>query len=146
MSEQPTHLEPHVASPDEIQRLLASAAQSLADAARAENAPVTRYDAACRAVMQCALAALFANGYRPSPGMREDLMAMAQALQLTLGLPARGWIILDAILRKRRPGDYAGTEIGAGLADEFALQTTTLLSRLRIWLATSHPQLLKPPV
>jgi hypothetical protein len=139
-----SHLQPHVASPDEIQRLLAAAALSLADAARAENSPVTRYDCAYRAVMQCALAALLATGYRPSPEMLPDLPAMAQSLQLTLGLPARGWIILDAILGKRRPGDYLGVEIGAGLADEFVVQTAALLSRLRNWLATNHPQLLQP--
>jgi len=139
-----THLEPHVASPDEVQRLLASAALSLADAARVENEPVTRYDCAYRVVMQCALAALLATGYRPSPEMLADLGAMAQSLQLTLGLPARGWIILDAILSKRRPGDYRGAEVGAGLADEFVVQTTALLSRLRIWLAMKFPQLLEP--
>jgi hypothetical protein len=139
-----THLEPHVASPDEVQRLLAAAALSLADAARVENALVTRYDCAHRSVMQCALAALLATGYRPSPEMREDPLAMAQSLQLTLGLPARGWIILEAILSKRRPGDFLGVDVGPGLADEFALQATALLARLRTWLAANRPQLLGP--
>lgn len=139
-----SHLEPHAASPDEVQGLLVAAALSLADAARSENSTLTRYDCAYRAVMQCALAALLATGYRPSAAMLADYSAMAQSLQLTLGLPARGWIILDAILSKRRPGDYVGVDVGVGLADEFVVQTTALLSRLRGWLSMNRPELVEP--
>src|ERR1700676_4363550 len=59
-------LKPHKAAPEEISRLLTSAAASLADAKRKENSLNSRLDLAYKAIMQSALAALMANGYRPS--------------------------------------------------------------------------------
>jgi len=59
-------LKPHSASASEIARLLDSAAGALADAKRKELHAISRFDLAYKSLMQSALAALMANGYRPS--------------------------------------------------------------------------------
>jgi len=58
-------LHPHKATATEIRRLLASAEAALADARRSQNSAATRFYLAYKTIMQCALAALMANGFRP---------------------------------------------------------------------------------
>ena len=58
-------LKPHPPDAGEVQRLLTAAARNLSDARVATISPETRFDAAYKAVMQAALAALMAHGYRP---------------------------------------------------------------------------------
>jgi hypothetical protein len=59
-------LKPHSASREEIARLLQSAADALTDAKRKDLHAISRFDLAYKSAMQSALAALMANGYRPS--------------------------------------------------------------------------------
>ena len=59
-------LKPHAPTPAEVQRLLAAAERNLADSRADSVSDETRFDAAYKAVMQCALAAMLAGGYRPS--------------------------------------------------------------------------------
>jgi len=59
-------LKPHAPTPQEIQRLLAAAERNLADAGAAAISDETRFDAAYKAVMQLAMVAMMANGYRPA--------------------------------------------------------------------------------
>jgi hypothetical protein len=49
-----------------VQRLLAAIDRNLADTAVEGLSDETRFDAAYKAVMQCALVAMLAAGYRPS--------------------------------------------------------------------------------
>ena len=49
----------------EIQRLLQAARRNIADSRVLAISPETRFDAAYKAMMQVALAALMANGFRP---------------------------------------------------------------------------------
>jgi len=57
-------LQPFEAPPDGVQRLLASAGRNLNDARLAELSADNRFDAAYKAIMQCAMIGLLANGYR----------------------------------------------------------------------------------
>lgn len=59
-------LKAHKAARGEIERLLVSAETSLRDAKIGGVSAATRLDAAYKAIMQAALTALYANGYRPS--------------------------------------------------------------------------------
>jgi hypothetical protein len=59
-------LKPHKASRMEVARLISSAETSLRDAQRADLGNGSRLDLAYKAIMQAALAALYANGFRPS--------------------------------------------------------------------------------
>ena len=55
-------LKAHKPARGEIERLLVSAETSLRDAKIGAVSPATRLDAAYKAIMQAALAALYANG------------------------------------------------------------------------------------
>ena len=63
-------LKAHTVTALEIRQLLAAVERNLADAAVAQVSDETRFDAAYKAVMQCALAAMLAAGYRPPPASR----------------------------------------------------------------------------
>jgi hypothetical protein len=59
-------LKEHVATPAEVQRLLAAVDRNLADAAIAGLSDETRFDTAYKAVMQCSLIAVLVAGFRPA--------------------------------------------------------------------------------
>ena len=63
-------LKGHQPDAAEIQRLLTAAQRNLADAQVTSISPETRFDAAYKAIMQAALAALMAQGYRPDTKSR----------------------------------------------------------------------------
>lgn len=59
-------LKPHKATAEEVARLLAAVRRNLADAEVKGISNETRFDCGYKAVMQCALIAMMASGYRPS--------------------------------------------------------------------------------
>jgi hypothetical protein len=59
-------LKVHSPTAAEVQRLLVAIDRNLHDASIAAISDETRFDAAYKAVMQCALVAMLAAGYRPS--------------------------------------------------------------------------------
>jgi hypothetical protein len=59
-------LKAHVADEGEIARVLQSAERALKDASVAALSADSRLELAYRALMQAALAAMLANGYRPT--------------------------------------------------------------------------------
>lgn len=79
-------LKAHAADEREIQRLLDSAELALKDAAVAVLSGDSRLNLAYRAMMQAALAAILANGYRPSTGEPGHHQLLLQALPKTIGL------------------------------------------------------------
>jgi hypothetical protein len=73
-------LHPHEARADEIGRLLSAAERNLKDAGRRENSAETRFDCAYKAIMQCAMIALMAAGYRTAsnaPGHHQTVIQSA---------------------------------------------------------------------
>src|SRR5947207_13172448 len=78
-------LKPHSATAKELARPLESAACSLADAQRRDLQAISRFDLAYKSVMQSALAALMANGYRPSTSERGHQQTTIQTLPKTIG-------------------------------------------------------------
>ncbi len=95
-------------TPAEIQRLLAAAERNLADSRVTAVSDENRFDAAYKAIMQCALAAMMAGGYRPSTSEPGHHQTLIQSLPLTLGVPNATWVVLDALRRKRNTADYSG--------------------------------------
>ncbi len=104
-------LKPHDATADEVQRLLGAVRRNLADAAFSGISTETRFDCAYKAIMQCALVAMLASGYRPSTNAPGHHQTMIQWLPLTLGISNDTWIVLDALRKKRNLNDYTGTPI-----------------------------------
>jgi hypothetical protein len=79
-------LNPHVSNAAEVGRLLAAARRNVADSAVAGISDETRFDAAYKAIMQCAVVGLYAHGYRPSTTTPGHHQTVIQCLELTMGV------------------------------------------------------------
>ena len=135
-------LKPHRATAAEIRRLLASAEAALADAKRSENSAGTRFDMGYKAIMQCALAALMANGFRPSTSESGHQQTTIQTLPKTIGLEADKMRVLDSLRRARNLSDYEGEPVEDAKVRECVDRAGALLKDVRAWLKTNHPELL----
>jgi hypothetical protein len=138
-------LKPHTPNAMETLRLLASAERNLKDARVAGISDETRFDAGYKAIMQCALVALMASGYRPATSMPGHHQTMIQSLSLTLGVSNDVWLVLDALRKKRNVNDYSGDLIDPASMRECIVRAATLLAATRQWLKEHHPQLLEQP-
>ena len=136
-------LKDHAPTAAEVLRLLAAVDRNLADAAVSEVSDETRFDAAYKAVMQCALAAMMAGGYRPSTSEPGHHVTLIQSLPLTLGVDNATWVVLDALRRKRNANDYTGDVVTPDMVTECVAQAAHLQTLLRQHLKTHHPELLK---
>lgn len=134
-------LKEHPPSAAEIQQLLAAAQRNLGDAHVREITPETRFDAAYKAIMQAALAALMAHGYRPDTNRPGHHMTVVQALALTIGLSAARVTVLDTLRRKRNIADYTGEDIDDGSAENCAAEAERLLEDVQVWLRANRPNL-----
>ena len=124
-------LQKHDASPNSILKLLASAERNLNDA-RAQNISVeNRFDAAYKAILQCAMAAMWANGYRTPTSVPGHHMTAIQALPLTIGVDKESVIVLDALRKQRNLSDYEGDSISDATLAECLSQATFLLDFTR---------------
>ena len=137
-------LKAHEPNAAEVQRLLASIKRNLVDAAAAGISDETRFDAAYKAVMQCALVAMLAAGYRPAANEPGHHQTLIQSLPLTLGVGNDVWVVLDALRRQRNANDYTGQPVTAAAVAECLAQAKALEKALRAQLRAQHPQLLGP--
>lgn len=135
-------LKAHPPDAVEVQRLLVAAGRGLADARVTAISPETRFDAAYRAVMQAALAALMANGYRPDTGRPGHHATMVQGLALTIGLPAVRVKVLDALRRKRNLADYTGEDIDDSSTTQCIAEAEHLPRDVKAWLRANRPELI----
>ena len=125
-----------------IGRLLSAAARNIADAQVAAISAENRFDAAYKAIMQLANAALQAHGYRTLTSKPGHHMTMIQTLGQTIGLERETVIALDALRKQRNVADYAGdivppTAVAACVTHAQALQQAVLQ-----WLKANKPELL----
>ena len=84
-----------------IGMLIAAAERNIADARLQGLSSENRFDAAYKAIMQMAMVALNANGYRTLKSKSGHHQTAIQTLPLTVSLPLPKVIVLDA-LRKQR--------------------------------------------
>jgi hypothetical protein len=110
-------LKPHPPESAEIDRLLIAARRNLRDAGVTTISPETRFDAAYKAVMQSALAALMMHGYRPDTNRPGHHMTVIQTLPLTIGLDSKRLIVLDTLRRQRNVADYTGDDVDVTSAE-----------------------------
>lgn len=136
-------LKTHAPRASETLRLLASVERNLKDARAAGISDETRFDASYKAIMQCALVAMMASGYRPSTNMPGHHQIMIQSLPLTLAVPNDVWLVLDALRKKRNVNDYSGDLIDPESVHECIARAAALLATTRQWLQKHHPHLLE---
>ncbi len=134
----------HVPTAAEVQRLLAAIERNVADTAVEGISDETRFDAAYKAVMQCALVAMLAAGYRPATSEPGHHQTMIQSLPLTLGVANDAWVVLDALRKQRNANDYTGQPISPSAVTECIAQAKALRKLLRAHLSSKHLALLKP--
>ena len=134
-------LKPHSATAQELDRLLESAASSLEDARRTENHASSRFDLAYKSLMQSALAALMANGFRPSTSEPGHQQTMFQTLPKTIGVQAEKVRLFDGFRRARNLADYEGNPPEDRLVAECIEAAEQLLGSVRAWLKTNRPDL-----
>lgn len=127
-------LREHPVNHAEIQRLMDAARRSLRDSRVPEISPESRFDLAYKAIMQTALAALMANGYRPDTNSPGHHMTVLQSLPITVGIPNERMVVLDALRRKRNLSDYLGEDIDDGSVRRCGQQAEQLLVDVEEWL------------
>lgn len=120
-------LQKHAATQESILKLLAAAERNLLDA-QAENITAeNRFDAAYKAIMQCAMAALWAKGYRAPTNVPGHHQTAIQSLPLTIGVAQTDVIVLDALRKQRNLSDYEGDPITEATLAECLKQAHWLL-------------------
>jgi len=135
-------LKEHTTTAEEINLLLAAAQRNLADANVTEISDETRFDAAYKAVMQAAMLALLANGYRPSTSSVGHHMTMIQSLPKSIGLAKEKMVLLDALRRKRNAADYLGGYVDQASLTACISEAEALLEAVTLWIKTNRPELL----
>ena len=136
-------LQRHEAKAEEVQRLLAAAERNLADCAVPGLSDETRFVAAYKAIMQCAMLGLMAHGYRPSTTSPRHHQTMIQTLGLTLAVDQAFWVVLDSLRKKRNLNDYSGDLIEPAAVRTCIKHAQQLLNQTRHWFMANRPDLLQ---
>jgi len=135
-------LKPHAAEAAEIERLLMAARRNLRDARVTSISPETRFDAAYKAIMQSALAALMMNGYRPDTNRPGHHMTVIQTLPLTIGLEAKRIMVLDTLRRQRNVADYTGDDVDETTVQHCIPEAERLIDDVAAWRKSNRPDLI----
>ena len=125
-----------------IAKLLTAARRNIADAQLTALSAENRFDAAYKAIMQLAMVALNANGYRTLTSKPGHHQTAIQTLSLTVGLQQTKLILLDALRKQRNLSDYSGDLIPDGVSEECLANAQELLSHMVAWLRDNRPDLL----
>ena len=131
------------ADPLTIQRLLEAAQRNIGDAEVEVISNENRFDAAYKAIMQMANAALQANGYRTLSSKPGHHQTMIQTLPKTIGLDTEIMIVLDALRKQRNVADYSGDLIADSAVAECIDQARRLWMKISKWLNHERPELLQ---
>lgn len=124
----------HEAGRAVVLKLLAAAERNLADAKVTAISAENRFDAAYKAILQCAMAALSAKGYRTSTSQPGHHQTAIQTLPLTLAVDTATVIVLDALRKQRNLTDYTGDGVSDALLAEGIAQAESLLRHARATL------------
>ena len=136
-------LKEHAVSADEIEQLLIAAQRNLRDAQQKVISSETRFDAAYKAIMQSALAALMMHGYRPDTNRPGHHMTVLQSTPLTIGLPAKRMTVLDALRRQRNVADYTGDDVDESTAEACITEAKMLVADVIAWRKAHWPKFIK---
>ena len=125
----------------EIPALLKTINRRIEDAANTSNHPETRLEQAYIAILNCALAALRAEGARPVRGPGQHIHIL-ESLRFTVGVDAERLGYYHMLRSLRHRGLYEGfTDVSKSQAEEAATEARWLQDRLEAWLVDRHPEL-----
>ncbi|MDE0509822.1 MAG: DNA-binding protein [Gammaproteobacteria bacterium] len=129
-----------------IARLLAAAERNIADSHAENVSSETRFDAAYKAIMQLANAALQANGYRTLTSKPGHHATMIQVLNLTIGLDRNTIIVLDALRKQRNDSDYLGDIIPVSTMADCISHAENLNRDVLNWIKENKPEFLEKQI
>ena len=135
-------LQPHNPTREAVQRLLRAAARNIVDARVEKISGENRFDAAYKAIMQCAMVALWANRYRTSTSQPGHHQTAIQTLPITIGLEQSTVIVLDALRKQRNVSDYEGDPISDQAVIECIKQAEQLYKVVNNWIAANQADLM----
>jgi len=127
-----------------IAKLLAAARRNIVDAQLPNLSAENRFDAAYKAVMQLAMVALNANGYRTLTSKPGHHQTAIQTLSTSVGLAPAKVIVLDALRKQRNLSDYSGDLVPEAVAADCLSSALALQAHLQEWLKVNQPGLLSP--
>ncbi len=127
---------------DEISVLLETINRRIEDAANPTNHPETRLEQAYTAILNCALAALRAEGARPVRGPRQHVHVL-ESLRFTVGVEKERLAYYHTLRSLRHRGLYEGfTDVSQSQAEEAVTEARWLHDRLDVWLADRYPEMM----
>ena len=129
--------------PGVIQRLIFAAKRNINDAHVETISLENRFDAAYKAIMQLANAALQANGYRTLKSKPGHHMTMIQSLSRTVALDKQIVIILDALRKQRNVNDYSGDIVPESMVNDCIAYAKLLFHKVNEWLEENKCGLLE---
>lgn len=126
----------HAHAPDvaTMRKLLQAAHRNLLDAHVSQISADSRFDAAYKCILQCAMLGLWAAGFRTATSQPGHHQTALQCLPLTMRLPMEDVIVLDALRRQRNLADYQGDPISDLTLAECIASATKLLGHTITWL------------
>ena len=126
----------------EIPALLKTIYRRIEDAANPTNHPETRLEQAYTAILNCALAALRAEGARPVRGTGQYVHTL-ESLRFTVGVEKERLAYYHTLRSLRHRGLYEGfTDVSKSQAEEAVAEARWLQDRLEVWLADRHHELM----
>lgn len=134
-------LQRHAATREAVRRLLLAASRNIEDARVGAVSGETRFDAAYKCIMQSAMAALWANGFRTSTSQPGHHQTAIQTLPHTIGLDQGTVIVLDALRKQRNVNDYEGDPISDQTVSECIKQAEQLYQLVSAWVEANRPDL-----
>ncbi|WP_039912274.1 hypothetical protein [Cellvibrio mixtus] len=111
-----------------IRRLLEAAKRNIHDSHLSGLSNENRFDAAYKAIMQIANAALQTRGFRTLTSKPGHHQTMIQSLVKTLDVDFETVIVLDALRKQRNVADYSGDVVTDAAVKECITQAELLLS------------------
>ena len=126
----------------QIAKLLAAAQRNVADAQISGLSSENQFDTAYKAVMQLAMLALNANGYRTLTSKPGHHQTAIQTLGLTIGLTPERVRLLDAMRKLRNLSDYSGDLVSDAAVTECLASAKGLMADAVDWLAKTKPELI----
>lgn len=121
--------------------MLESSARNLADARQENISSENRLDIAYRAIMQLAMVALWANGYRPATNRPGHHQIMIQSLVHSVGLDNDSTLVLNSFRGRRNAIDYTGENVDEGSVEACIAAGEHLMQHVRDWLTGNRPEL-----
>jgi hypothetical protein len=134
-------LQVHTATREAVLRLLEAAKRNIADAHISAVSGENRFDAAYKCIMQCAMVALWVNGYRTSTSQPGHHQTAIQTLPTTIGLPQSTVIILDSLRKQRNVSDYEGDPVSDQAVIECIKQAENLYQFVLDWIKINRTDL-----